>query len=235
MIILFVLLIIIDIYLCLINWSKIMQKIIGICGLKGSGKDTIAKIICENDSSFITVAFADCVKDIASIMFGWPREMLSGRTIESRAWREQPDVYWSEAFGFEFTPRRALTTLGTDIIHDTFLKHIWDLNVKKKILSDHKHNFVITDVRFPNEIEMIKSIGGNIVQVERGERPEYWKAAEKQNKGQILLPFETKSLLNIHPSESAWIGVNDPEYIFYNNSTIEDLTKEVIEYFGLKK
>ena len=53
MIIQLVLLIIIGIYLCLINWSKIMQKIIGICGLKGSGKDTIAKIICENDSSFI--------------------------------------------------------------------------------------------------------------------------------------------------------------------------------------
>lgn len=212
-----------------------MQKIIGITGLKGSGKDTIAKIICENDSTFITLAFADKVKDIASIMFGWPREMLSGRTVESREWREKVDEYWSKNFGFDFTPRKALTTIGTDIVCNTFLKDIWDLIVKKQILDDKEHNFVITDVRFPNEIEMIKSIGGSIVQVERGERPEYWKAAEKQNNGKILLPFETESLLKIHPSESAWIGINEPEHIFYNNGTIEDLTKEVIEYFKLKK
>lgn len=211
-----------------------MQKVIGICGLKGSGKDTIAKIICENDSSFITLAFADKVKDIVALMFGWSREMLSGRTIESREWREQPDEYWSTVFGFDFTPRKALTTIGTDLIHDTFLKHIWDLTVKKHILEDKMHNFVITDVRFPNEIEMIKSIGGSIVQVERGERPDYWKAAEKQNNGKILLPFETEALFKIHPSESAWIGINEPEHIFYNNGTIEDLKKEVITYFNLK-
>lgn len=207
-----------------------MRKIIGITGLKGSGKDTIAKIICDNDPSFVTLAFADCVKDVASVMFGWSREMLSGRTVESREWREQPDIYWSNAFGFEFTPRRALTTIGTDIVRPTFLKHIWDLNVKKKILEDNEHNFVITDVRFPNELEMLRSIGGTIVRVERGDRPEYWEAAEKYNKGMDLTEKEKAMLDAVHPSERDWIEVDNPDCIFFNNSTISALQENVLWY-----
>lgn len=208
-----------------------MSKIIGICGLKGSGKDTIAKIICDNDSSYVTLAFADAVKDAVSVMFGWPRELLSGRTIESREWREKPDEYWSKAFGFDFTPRRALTTIGTDIIRPTFLKNIWDLNVKKRILSDTEHNFIITDTRFPNEINMIKDLGGIILRVERGERPEYWNIAERYNNGEEITQYEKEILKEIHPSERDWIGIDNPKHIFLNNGTVEDLEKKVLEYF----
>lgn len=205
-----------------------MQKIIGICGLKGSGKDTIAKIVCESNSSFVTVAFADAVKDVASVMFGWSRDMLSGRFPESREWREQPDVYWSEAFGFDFTPRKGLTTIGTDIVRPTFLKHIWDLNVKKKILDNPTSNFVIPDTRFVNEIEMIKGLGGIIVRVERGEKPEYWNIAEKYNNGFTITEEESNILNKIHSSERDWIGVDKPEHIFYNNGTLENLEKDVL-------
>ena len=207
-----------------------MRKIIGITGLKGSGKDTIAKIICENDPSFVTLAFADAVKDVVSAMFGWPRDMLSGRFVESREWREKPDEYWSKAFGFDFTPRRALTTVGTDIVRPTFLKNIWDLNVRKKILDDSIHNFVITDTRFPNEIQMIRELGGSIWRVERGERPEYWNIAERFNKGREISEEEKTILEKIHPSERDWIGIDNPDHVIYNNGTLEDLEKEVVKY-----
>lgn len=208
-----------------------MQKVIAITGLKGSGKDTIASIICKHDTSFKTIAFADRLKDVCALLFNWEREMLSGRFVESREWREKPDEFWTKELGVEFTPRRALTSIGTDIIRGTIFSNIWDIIVKKEILDHPNINFVITDCRFANEIRMVKSLNGIIVQVERGEKPSWWSIAEKYNLGELGIeePVELKS---IHASEKDWIGINNPEHIFCNNGTLEDLEKEIITYFN---
>ena len=208
-----------------------MQKVIAITGLKGSGKDTIASIICKHDKSFKTIAFADRLKDVCALLFNWEREMLSGRFVESREWREKPDEFWTKELGIEFTPRKALTSVGTDIIRGTIFNNIWDIIVKKEILDNPNTNFVITDCRFANEIRMIKSLNGIIVQVERGEKPSWWSIAEKYNLGELGAeePIELKP---IHASEKDWIGINNPEHIFYNNGTLEDLEKEIIAYFN---
>lgn len=209
-----------------------MQKVIAITGLKGSGKDTIANIICKYDHTFKTIAFADKLKDICAVMFNWDREMLSGRFPESREWREQVDPFWSKELGIEFTPRKALTTVGTDLIRGTILSHIWDIAVKKEIIDHPELNYIITDCRFANELYMVRGLGGTVIQVERGNKPIWWNIAIDYNLGKlgIDVPEELKS---IHPSERDWIGINNPDHIFYNNSTLEDLEKEVIAYFGL--
>lgn len=209
-----------------------MQKIIAITGLKGSGKDTIANIICKYDNSFKTIAFADKLKDICAVMFNWNREMLSGRFPESREWREKPDPFWSNELGLEFTPRKALTTVGTDLIRGTILAHIWDIAVKKEIIDHPELNYIITDCRFANELYMIKSLNGIVIQVERGNKPNWWTIAEDYNLGKFGID-EPEELKSIHPSERDWIGINNPDYIFYNNSTLENLEKEVIRYFKL--
>ena len=260
-----------------------MQKIIAITGLKGSGKDTISSIICKHDNSFKPIAFADKLKDIAALTFGWDRDMLSGRFPESREWREQPDPFWSKEFGFDFTPRKALTSIGTDLTRGTFLEHIWDIIVKKEIIDHPDINYIITDCRFPNEISMIRSLSGRIVEVQRGKLPDWYKDAKKCNEqknikwnykginkvenpedGDLVvidsvnninsvylnnewhdfvvneIGFDDTfwmdlypSLKSIHPSERDWIGINNQEHIFLNNGTIEDLEKEVVEYFKL--
>jgi len=43
---------------------------------------------------------------------------------------------------------------------------------------------LFTDCRFPNEIKSIKSAGGYIVRVKRGEEPEWYDAALSYNKGE---------------------------------------------------
>ena len=67
--------------------------IIGICGLIGSGKDTIADYLVEKHN-FTKMSFADKLKDAVSQMFEWDRELLDGKTAASRKWREEPDAYW---------------------------------------------------------------------------------------------------------------------------------------------
>ena len=62
--------------------------IIGICGLIGSGKDTIADYLIS-EHNFQKISFADKLKDSVGVMFGWSRDMLDGKTTESREWREK--------------------------------------------------------------------------------------------------------------------------------------------------
>ena len=78
--------------------------LIGIVGLIGSGKDTVAQRLVEKHG-YVRDSFAKSLKDAVSSMFNWDREMLEGDTTSSRHWREQPDKFWSERFGKPVTPR----------------------------------------------------------------------------------------------------------------------------------
>lgn len=210
-----------------------MKKIIGVCGIKGSGKDTIGNIICKNDDSFVKMSFADTLKDITSILMGWDRKLLQGDTIESREWREKADDYWSDAFGKMITPRIILQQLGTEVLRNNFLESIWVDSLKKKIINSDK-NIVITDVRFPNEIDMIKELGGTIYRVERGELPKWYHEVNDLRFYQDAMPesnilYVVDGLDKIHESEWKWIGYDKPSYIFKNDGTIEDLEKEVLK------
>ena len=62
--------------------------IIGICGLIGSGKGTVADVLVD-EHGFQKISFADKLKDAVSVLFDWDRDMLEGETSESRFWREK--------------------------------------------------------------------------------------------------------------------------------------------------
>ena len=88
--------------------------IIGLCGLIGSGKGTVADILVD-EHKFEKISFADKLKDAVSVLFDWDREMLEGETSESRFWREQEDTFWTKETGRKITPRLVLQELS--LIH----------------------------------------------------------------------------------------------------------------------
>jgi len=212
-----------------------MSKLIGIMGLKGSGKDTVAKML---PVSWNRMAFADTLKDITAILFSWDRGMLEGKTDASREWREKVSTYWSKELGIKnFTPRMALQLLGTDVFREHFHQDIWVKVLKNKIINTNS-DIVITDVRFPNEANMIKELGGNIVQVIRGELPEWWETAIKFNKEAAdyrkdddvgFVDENGKLWVGIHLSEYALAGVIEPDYVIHNNGTLDELHEKVDE------
>ncbi len=102
--------------------------IIGICGLIGSGKGTVADILVEQ--GFKKVSFADKLKDGVSTIFGWDRAMLEGDTDESRQWREQRDDFWSNETKMEVTPRLVLQLFGTDCMRNGFDDGVWVSHLK---------------------------------------------------------------------------------------------------------
>ena len=87
--------------------------IIGICGLIGSGKGTVADLLVK-EHNFSKISFADKLKDGVASVFGWDRKMLEGDTDESRQWRELKDDFWSNETKMEVTPRLLLQLFGTD-------------------------------------------------------------------------------------------------------------------------
>lgn len=207
-----------------------MKKIIGITGSAGSGKDTIGDILVRNLPNWEKVSFAGHLKDVTALLFGFDRKMLAGETPEDREIREQPDPYWSEKMGKDFTPRFALQFFGTNLLRNQLHQNIWVDCLEKKILKSDK-NIVITDVRFSNEIDMIKSIGGEVWRVERGILPNWWEKAIYYNTKPNTLDVPPE-LKNVHESEWRWIGYDNPSHVFHNNQTIEDLKTEVLTYIG---
>lgn len=210
-----------------------MKKIIGICGLAGSGKDTIGDALINNLPNWEKVSFASHLKDVTALLFGFDRKMLAGETPEDRAIREQPDKFWSEKMGKDFTPRYALQYLGTNLLRNQLHQNIWVDCLERKILESDK-NVVITDVRFPNEINMIKNIGGEIWRVERGNLPDWFRKVESfQINGTDNLmydiPYYVPEVQTIHESEWKWVGYDRPNHIFKNDGTIEDLEKKILD------
>ncbi len=143
--------------------------LIGLCGYIGSGKDTCASIL-EEYHGFQRLAFASAIKDIVSTLFGWDRNDLEGSTPSSREWREEIDTWWTEQLGRIVTPRLILQMVGTEMFRDCLSPRFWTTVLKRKIekiLESEGARIAITDCRFPEEIELIKSLGGIIVYVDR--------------------------------------------------------------------
>ena len=189
--------------------------IIGICGLIGSGKGTVADYLIDQHS-FQKISFADKLKDAVAEMFDWPRPMLEGITPQSRDWRERPDQFWTQELGREITPRYVLQVFGTECMRQGFYDGIWVSLVKKRIQENPTINWVIPDTRFPNEVNMIKSIGGSVWCVKRGENPLWFDHYKYHG----VEPQDT------HPSEWAWAH-SDFDHTITNDDTVQVLQQNI--------
>ena len=204
--------------------------IIGIVGLIGSGKDTVADY-CVNFHGFRRESFAGTLKDAVAAVFGWDRTLLEGRNNQARAWREQVDPWWSSKLGIpNLTPRYILQQWGTEVCRRGFHDDIWIASLENR-LRNTTDNIVISDCRFPNEIGSIRDAGGIIIRTKRGPDPEWFEYAATVNRGPThnLSWASNKAILEnykIHASETAWVGTKfDVE--LNNDGSIDDLYTSV--------
>ena len=188
--------------------------LIGVVGLIGSGKGTVADRL-EEKYGYRKDSFAKSLKDAVSSMFNWDREMLEGKTESSRYWREQPDKFWSQKFGKPVTPRWVLQHFGTEVMRGNMYDSIW---VDSCIGRYKGQNTVMSDTRFPNEVKKIREHGGIIILVKRGSDPEWFTNYVEGN-------IENTG---IHSSEYAW-AKEEFDYVIENNGTKEQLSAKLDE------
>ena len=199
--------------------------IIGICGFQGSGKDTIADYL-QNIYGFKRDSFAATLKDAVAAVFGWDRELLEGRTTESRVWREQVDPWWAQRLGMpDLTPRLVLQKWGTEVARKSWHDDIWIASLENKLAKAH-NDIVITDVRFPNEIAAVRNAGGTVIRVVRGPEPEWFELAVVANQ-QVYPAIIMMQENGIHPSEWAWIGTQFDAVIDNNADGLDPLFAQV--------
>jgi len=129
------------------------MKLIGISGKRGVGKTTAARYL-ERFYGFKKLSFADEIRSIAKSLFKFSdTDFTDIRKKES------------DFLDYDWTPREFLINLGEFLRYhdrDYFLKHT--LN---KIPAKSKGLYVIDDVRYENEAEMIKKGGGSILRITR--------------------------------------------------------------------
>jgi hypothetical protein len=206
--------------------------IVGLIGLINSGKGTVASELVQK-YNYRQDSFAASLKDACAMLFDWPRHLLEGDPKESREWREIVDPWWSEKLGISnFSPRYALQIMGTDVLRNHFNQDIWFLTVENRIRKNPDQNVVISDVRFPNEIEFIRKQGGILARINRGPNPVWYETAVMANNGNsIAKEVMTKTYSSAHFSEWAWAG-SKVDFEINNNGTLENLQTQVSELFN---
>jgi len=197
--------------------------IITVSGFIGSGKDTASQYLQEK-YGFRQVSFAGTLKDAVSAVFGWDRDMLEGRTAESRLWREQVDSWWSQRLGMpQLTPRWILQYWGTEVCRRGFHDDIWIASLENRLRNSNE-NIVISDARFPNELATVKRLRGHSIRVVRGSDPTWYDLAIKANNGDQFAQAEIEQL--VHSSEWAWVGY-EFDQVMDNNGPIEHLKSQI--------
>lgn len=143
------------------------MRLIGLVGYPGVGKDEAAKALVED--GWLRLSFADKVREAALgidpiVSIGLEGSFLRLSQIVAaygwdRAKREYPEV------------RRLLQRIGTEGGREIHGQECW-VSIIDKLIEEEEYSsgrdVVVTDVRFDNEVELVKNLfGGDLVWVEK--------------------------------------------------------------------
>lgn len=141
------------------------MQLIGLTGRAGCGKDTIANFLMETHG-FVQIALADPLRDGLDAMFGITSEQVYRRDL-----KEEP-IDW-----IGLSPRQLMQTLGTEWGRHHVAPDIW-LRVAARRIEKylqakpclHIAGIVVSDIRFENEAEWLRSQGGSLWHIERAHK-----------------------------------------------------------------
>lgn len=141
------------------------QILIGFAGRKQSGKNTCAEFVssiysAKNISNKI-YSLADPLKqDICINLLGLTFEQCYGADIDKNT---LTDVQWD---GKQLTAREVMQFVGTDLFRK--MKHdIWINGMLNKIKKENLSLAICCDIRFVNEVERFKDMGGLVIKLTR--------------------------------------------------------------------
>lgn len=186
------------------NFLAKLPKLILITGRKFNGKDTVANYL-HNKYEYTQLAFAEPLKHICKILFGFTNEQLYGST------KETLDERW------KITPRRVLQYMGTEMFRKGLKdllpdigENIWIKCMEYKLadMFDSQKRIIISDARFPNEMNLAKTFSRTL-------------------KIRVTRPYANTSK-DVHASEIE-IEHLDVDVEILNDGTLEDLYENIDE------
>lgn len=158
----------------------------------------------------------------------------SNRDIWKNSYNTTSSVVIKETTA-KITVRELLQKVGTDAMRDVIHPDVWVNALMKDYTSyypessnEHLYNkfpnWIITDVRFPNEAKAIKDRQGIVIRVNRPFKVE--GVYEKDESGFDVLKYTTNRSISLHESETA-LDDYSFDYVIENSGTIEELIEKV--------
>lgn len=187
--------------------------IIGLAGFKRTSKDTFASYFPSN---FTRMAFAEPLKQAAAIIYDVSPEAFSDDLKDAT----------NEKWGI--THRDMLINVGQKM-REVDPDH-WVKLMKSRILSSQLRNsldatdqhILITDVRQPNELQMIEHLGGAVYLVQR--KGVVWNGHPTEKMATQLGHFAGR-IENLLP-----LGCTDPEMLRKSAEHFRKASYELISY-----
>ena len=172
--------------------------IIALCGAIGSGKSTATSLLRQH--GYVVVRFASPFKAMLRAI-GLDESQLNGSK------KEEPSLLLSGR-----TPRYAMQTLGfewgRELMDQDFWVNLWRINTLK--LTQHNLRVVCDDLRFPNELQAIRELGGRV-----------WKVSRREAEDAALLA-------PAHNSEQHWRHFQY-DLLLDNNGSMADLEANIVQ------
>lgn len=131
------------------------MKLIAFTGLPRSGKDTAAGYLADR-YRYQRASFARPLKEAAAILLGCPLSHAEG-------WQGYDREAVMPEWGFSM--RWFLQRLGTECMRDQIAKDFWIKRMRASL--SRGADYVITDCRFQNEADLVRELGGVIVEIVR--------------------------------------------------------------------
>jgi hypothetical protein len=198
--------------------------IIGFSGKKRVGKDAAADAV--KSYGFVEDAMASPIKTISREVFRLSYEQLYG------AKKEVEDEFWG------LSPREIMQKVGTDFARSAFNEEVWVDSFRRRMQDTDHSRIVITDVRFPNEVEAIHDLGGQVIRICRPRKEPDLNSTIKALVGQfprLSQYFGTQ----YHPSETALDNYEDFDLRLLNDGTlaeyryaVKSITKIILRLHG---
>jgi hypothetical protein len=159
---------------------------------KQAGKDTCGDYLV-NKYGFKKDAFAKSLKDICKIACCLSDQQLYGSDEEKNI----IDPRWNKS------SRQIMQHIGTELFRNGFRDDIWIYSFKLRY--NKNINTAICDVRFQNEVDCIKDLGGYVIKLVR---------SNKQSN-------------DMHISEQEINTIENFDYEIINDGTLEELYKKL--------
>lgn len=136
-----------------------MTTIVGLTGLKGSGKDTAAKVL--KAAGFEEVKMAAGLKGMirSFLYYQGVDSLIVERMIEGDLKEIETEYLGGKS------PRQFMQLLGTEFGRDLIHPDLWVSAWKRRVASVDK--VITTDIRFPNEAQALTEAGGKLYRIER--------------------------------------------------------------------
>ncbi len=120
-------------------------------------------------------SFADPLKVIAIELFGLSEDQCYGtdkdkNTTVNIKWEDIPAYQENWATGF-MTAREFLQCFGTDICR-TIKDTVWVDSCINRILETGTELAIVSDCRFPNEVDAVQKAGGKVIRLTRNNHPD---------------------------------------------------------------